>query len=172
MRDVLIELASDISIFVGANNSGKTSATQAIQMFLSGSKDRFSLFDFSSHTWKKFDDLGNMPGEADADPKVPSISLDLWFEVTAADLYLVIPLLPSTAWQGTQVGIRIEFGAQNAVELLQKFRAARLEGQTKVAALEGGAGGYVPWPRSLSDFLQKELQHEFEFRYYVLDRAQ
>jgi predicted ATP-dependent endonuclease of OLD family len=172
MRDVLIELASDISIFVGANNSGKTSATQAIQMFLSGSKDRFSLFDFSSHTWKKLDDLGNLPDEADAEAEIPSISLDLWFEVTAADLYLVIPLLPSTAWQGTQVGLRIEFGAKNALELLQKFRAARLAAQTKVAALEGGAGAYVPWPRSLSDFLQKELQHEFEFRHYVLDRAQ
>ncbi len=171
-RDVLIELASDISIFVGANNSGKTSATQAIQMFFSGSKDRFSLFDFSSHTWKQFDELGNMPEDADPPAEVPSISLDLWFEVTAADLYLVIALLPSTRWQGTQVGLRIELCAKNSVELLQKFRAARGEAGRKVAALERGAGGYVPWPKSLSDFVRKELHHEFEFRYYVLDRAQ
>lgn len=171
MRDVHIELASDISIFVGANNSGKTSATQAIQMFLSGSKGRFSLFDFSSHTWKTFDELGNMPGDADA-VEAPIISLDLWFEVTAADLYLVIPLLPSTAWQGTQVGLRIEFCAKNTAELLRRYRVAHLEAQTKVAALQGGAGDYVPWPKSLTDFLQKELQNEYEFRYYALDRAQ
>lgn len=171
MRDVHIELAQDISIFVGANNSGKTSATQAIQMFLSGSKSQFSLFDFSSHTWKMFDDLGNMPEDLEA-AESPIISLDLWFEVTASDLYLVIPLLPSTAWQGTQVGLRIEFGAKNTVELLQKYRTARLDAQTKVAAMEGGVGDYVPWPKRLSDFLQKELRNEFEFRYYVLDRAQ
>lgn len=140
-------------------------------MFLSGSKSQFSMFDFSSHTWKRFDELGNMP-EGNGTAEVPKISLDLWFEVTADDLYLVMPLLPSTAWQGTQVGIRIEFGAKNSTELLQKYRAAHLGAQTSSAAMEGAAGDYVPWPKSLSDFLQKELPHEFEFRYYVLDRAQ
>ena len=57
MRDVHIELASDISIFVGSNNSGKTSATQAVHAFTSGSKDKFSLYDFSSSCWKDFDKL-------------------------------------------------------------------------------------------------------------------
>jgi predicted ATP-dependent endonuclease of OLD family len=37
--DVYIELASDISIFVGSNNSGKTSATQVLYAFASGSRD-------------------------------------------------------------------------------------------------------------------------------------
>jgi hypothetical protein len=171
LRDVHIELASDISIFVGANNSGKTSATHAIKMFLSGSKDKFSLFDFSSHTWRAFDELGNMPeGQETAD--APVISLDLWFEVTAEDLYLVSPLLTSITWEGTQVGIRIEFGAKSTTELLQKYNTARRDAQLKTEAMEGGAGDYVPWPKSLSDFLQKEMPHEFEFRYYVLDRAQ
>ncbi len=86
LRDVHIELASDISIFVGANNSGKTSATQAIRMFLSGAKTQFSMFDFSSHTWKKFDELGDMP-EGTETGEAPTISLDLWFEVAADDLY-------------------------------------------------------------------------------------
>lgn len=171
LRDVHVELASDISIFVGANNSGKTSATQAIRMFLSGPKSQFSMFDFSSHTWKKFDELGNIP-EGVVGVEAPKISLDLWFEVTADDLYLVMPLLPSTAWQLTQVGIRIEFGAKNTAELLENYRTARLDAQTKVASMESDVGGYVPWPKSLSDFVQRELHREFEFRYYVLDRAQ
>ena len=139
-------------------------------MFLSGSKSQFSMFDFSSHTWKKFDELGSAP-EGVVGVETPKISLDLWFEVTADDLYLVMPLLPSTSWQLTQVGIRIEFGAKNTAELLEKYRAARLDAETKVAAMEGDVGGYVPWPKSLSDFVQKELHREFEFRYYVLDRA-
>lgn len=171
MRDVHIELAPDISIFVGANNSGKTSATHAIQMFLSGSKRKFSLFDFNSYTWKKFDELGNMI-DGEELTEAPTISLDLWFEVTANDLYLVIPLLPSTAWQGSQVGIRIEFGAKNTVEMIKKYRDAFADAQTKVKTIEGDVGDYVPWPKSLSDFLQKELQNEYEFRYFVLDRAQ
>ncbi|MBL9168978.1 MAG: ATP-dependent endonuclease [Verrucomicrobiales bacterium] len=173
MRDVHIELASDISIFVGPNNSGKTSATQAIHTFCAGSKEKLSLYDFSSYCWKEFDRLGNLPeGNAD-DSALPSIGLDLWFEVVATDLVSVIPLLPSTAWEGTQVGIRIEFAARNQADILQRFRSARQEAQAKAAALEQRENEkYVPWPKSFTDFLQKELLNEFEFRYFALDRAQ
>jgi predicted ATP-dependent endonuclease of OLD family len=172
LRDVHVELASDISIFVGANNSGKTSATQAIQMFLSGSKDRFSLFDFSSHTWTTLKELGAAEAAGDAQANIPSITLDLWFEVAAPDLYLVIPILPSSDWQGTQVGVRIEFRARNSSELLQRFRTKRQDAQRRATALGAAAGDYVPWPKTLPDYLERELKHEFEFRYFVLDRAQ
>lgn len=173
LRDVHIELASDISIFVGANNSGKTSATQAIYAFVSGGKDKFSLFDFSSACWKQFDDAGELPDEQIADAVLPAISLDLWFEVSASDLSLVIPLLTSTAWEGTQVGIRIELAARSAAELLTKFRAARGDARAKADALEQRDNEkYVPWPATLSDYLKAELLSEFEFKYYVLDRAQ
>lgn len=172
LRDVHVGLGSDISIFVGANNSGKTSATQAIQMFLSGSKERFTLFDFSSHWWKALNALGEADPANDAEVVIPSISLDLWFEVNARDLYLVIPILPSSDWAGTQVGIRIEFAAANTQGLLQKFREKRQEGLDRVTAQLGGAGSYVPWPKNLTDYLEKELHREFEFKYFVLDRAQ
>lgn len=173
LRDVHIELASDISIFVGSNNSGKTSATQALYAFASGSKDKFSLYDFNSACWKDFDALSNFPESGSEQPELPSINLDLWFEVAVSDLYFVIPLLPSTAWRGTQVGMRIEFAPRNAMELLGKFRTARAEAQTKAAALKQRENEkYVPWPKSLTDYLKNELQNEFEFKYYVLDRAQ
>ncbi len=172
LRDVHVELGSDISIFVGANNSGKTSATQAIQMFLSGSKERFSLFDFSSHTWKTLNALGEADPANDAEAEIPCISLDLWFEVSESDLYLVIPILPSSDRARTQVGIRIEFAATNTQGLLQKFREKRQEGLARVATLPGGAGNYVPWPKNLTDYIEKELHREFEFKYFVLDRAQ
>ncbi len=158
LRDVYIELASDISIFVGSNNSGKTSATQALYAFASGSKAKFSLYDFSSACWKDFDVLGNLPEGGAEQPELPSISLDLWFEVAVSDLYLVMPLLPGIAWQGTQVGIRIEFAPRNCVELLGKFRTARAEAKEKVAALEKRENEkYVPWPKSLTDYLKNEL---------------
>lgn len=172
LRDVHVELGSDISIFVGANNSGKTTATQAIQMFLSGSKERFSLFDFSSHTWKTLNALGEADPANDAQAAIPSISLDLWFEVNERDLYLVIPILPSSDRARTQVGIRIEFAATNTQGLLQDYREKRQEGRARVAALPNGAGNYVPWPKDLTDYLEKELHREFEFKYFVLDRAQ
>ena len=172
LRDIYVELARDISIFVGANNSGKTSATQAVHMFLSGSKDQFSLFDFSSHTWRIIDDIGAAAADADATATIPSIMLDLWFEVAEPDLYLVLPILPSSAWEGKEVGLRIEFGARNAAELLQHYRETKAEAQSQAAGLGASAGTHVPWPKSLTDFLKKQLQQEFEFRYFVLDRGQ
>jgi predicted ATP-dependent endonuclease of OLD family len=172
LRDVHVELARDISIFVGANNSGKTSATQAIQMFLLGRKGQFSLFDFSSHTWALLNDLGNADPAGDAAAVIPTITLDLWFEVAESDLYLVLPILPTSAWEGTEVGIRVEFCARNVLELLQRYRQLKAEALQHAAGLGNGAGSYVPWPKSLTDYLEKELHREFEFRYFVLDRGQ
>lgn len=171
LRDVHVELASDISIFVGANNSGKTSATQAMQMFLSGGKDAFSLYDFSSHIWPLLDEIGEREGEI-AEAEFPTVSLDLWFEIGAEDLYLVIPILPSTAWAGRLVGVRVELAPKSIVELIQRYRAAHDDGRAKAAALVGGSGDYVPWPKSLSAYLLKELRREYELRYFVLDHAQ
>jgi predicted ATP-dependent endonuclease of OLD family len=173
LRDVNIELASDISIFVGSNNSGKTSATQALSAFASGMKNQFSFFDFSSECWRIFDANGCLPEGDDGYSKLPSISLDLWFEVEPSDLLLVIPLLPSIKWQGTQVGLRVEFATINESDLLGKYRAARANAQSKADALQKRENEkYVPWPKSLSDYLKKELQNEFELKYYILDRSQ
>lgn len=172
LRDVHIELDNSISIFVGANNSGKTSATQAIQMFLSGEKQRFSLFDFSSHIWRLINEIGDSDPANDADAALPSITLDLWFEVAEDDLYLVLPALPSSEWQGTEVGIRVEFVVANATETMQRFREARQGAAGQLAALGQEAGNYNPWPKNLVHFLEQELSAEYEFRYFVLDRSQ
>lgn len=121
LKDTRIDLASDISIFVGANNSGKTSAAHALQLFTSASKDRFTLHDFSSECW----DSINAFGEGAAGVELPTISLDIWFRVTPADLHRVVDLLPSLEWQGARVGIRVELAAADAGLLRSSFQAAR-----------------------------------------------
>lgn len=172
LADVYVELGEDISIFVGANNSGKTSATQALDLFFSGRKSNFSLYDLSSHNWKILNDLGDGEAAGDADAVIPAITLDLWFSVAEDDLHLVLPILPSTAWQGKYVGVRIVFGPKDSLGLLTRFREKKSEAAAKLAELQGGAGDYVPWPSKLTDYLEKELDAEFDLRYFVLDRAQ
>lgn len=173
LKDAHIELSDDISIFVGSNNSGKTSATQAIHAFVSGGRDRFSLYDFSSSCWKIFDEAGgiNLAEPVPEDFSLPSIDLDLWFEVAAPDLYLVIPLLPSTAWEGTKVGIRISLTARNPIDLIQNYQEAKTKGTEQTAELPPGSQ-YVPWPRSVTDYLQRELKNQYELRYFILDHTQ
>jgi hypothetical protein len=94
--------------FFDHGSGPESPARQAIHAFVSGSKDKFSLYDFSSACWKDFDEVGNQTEDGAEPRELPSIGLDLWFKVAENDLYLVIPLLPSTAWLGTEVGIRIE----------------------------------------------------------------
>lgn len=173
LKDAHIELADDISIFVGSNNSGKTSATQAIYSFIAGGRDRFSLYDFSSSCWKAFWEAGAI-NLADPIPdgfSLPSIALDLWFEVAASDLYLVIPLLPSTAWKGTKVGIRVSLTARSPIDLIRNYQKAKARGAEQSAGLPPESQ-YVPWPRSMTDYLQRELKSEYELRYFILDRTQ
>lgn len=69
--------------------------------------------------------------------------------------------------------MRIEFAPRNPIELIEKFRAARADAQAKAAALERRENErYAPWPKSLTDYLKNELLNEYEFQYFVLDRAQ
>jgi hypothetical protein len=119
LKDVHVDLERDISIFVGANNSGKTSAANVVQMFAAGAK--FGINDFSTDCWKKFDEIGSAATAPD-DGDIPRLILDLWFAVEAADLYRVIGLLPSLDWSGTLVGIRIEFCAGDGQRMLRNFR--------------------------------------------------
>lgn len=188
LRDVVIELDDEISIFVGANNSGKTSAVQGLYSMLSGDAKKFEIFDFSAALWAEIDAIGKTaPADQDAFKRLPSILLDLWFRVGEDDLAIAMPLLPSTEWDGKCVGIRVAFEPRDASDLVRKFHelqekgnnaAIRLAARNKAARDEGAANAvevvvetseYKPWPESLTKYLTKDLKKEYTFRYYVLD---
>lgn len=170
LEDVKIDLDREISIFVGANNSGKTSVAQAMHFFVGGLRDRIGFHDISACRWRDIDAFE--AGEANA--ALPVLSLDLWFGVDLADLHRVIDLLPNLEWQGTVVGLRIAFAPRNEGETLTRFRERHAQAQVAAANLEAppGAGPYVAPPRTLRDYLEDELQREYEFKYFVLDEAQ
>ena len=164
LRDVCIELEEETSIFVGANNSGKTSATHILQMFLDSSGDKFSIYDFNADCWEKFNSIGTLEQIEDYSTiHFPSISLDLWFHVKEEDLYNAIDLLPSLDWKDTPVGIRLEYAAKSPEELFKNFKAAENE------AHENESPGFHPWPDSIVDYLRKNLKNEYAIGYYVLD---
>ncbi|WP_426170522.1 ATP-dependent nuclease [Pseudoduganella sp. R-34] len=186
LKDARIDLASDISIFVGANNSGKTSAAHALQMFTSSSRSRFALHDFSAECWEEINAFGDGVGGG----ALPTISIDIWFNVKPVDLHRVVDLLPSLEWQGGRVGIRVELAATDAAALRTSFQEARAAArQAKVQPADQapaqadappapalGGDEYDPLPRTLCDFLSDgtvdRLWRDFELRYYVLDIAQ
>lgn len=171
--DVKIDLDREISIFVGANNSGKTSVAQAIHLFLTGARDRVSFHDISANRWPNVEAFSR----GDEGASLPPISIDLWFEVRASDLHRVIDLLPSLDWQGSRVGIRVTFEPINQEETLTRFREKQALAQAAAdaaveLAAEGEADNFVVSPQNLTEFLKDEITREYDFRYFVLDPAQ
>jgi putative ATP-dependent endonuclease of the OLD family len=77
LEDVEIGFESEETVFVGPNNSGKTSATTAFRLFLI-SQD-FKIHDFSVSKVADIDVFG-LKDDADKG-SLPSIGMDLWFSI-------------------------------------------------------------------------------------------
>lgn len=166
LKNVVIDLASDISIFVGSNNSGKTSVGHALELF--AGRGSFSVHDFSSDLWSGIVEYGN--GDALATEKLPVIELDIWFEITKQDVHRVIDLLPSLVWEGTLVGLRVAYTPVDPAATHARYTEAR-EHALKAVKGEDGNPLYDPSPRDLREFLRDHLTEEYELRYFVLDYA-
>ena len=163
LHDVVIDLASDISIFVGANNSGKTSVGHALQLFTG--KGRFNIHDFNAELWT---DIVRFGEGADA-VSLPSLEVDIWFEVTSNDVHRVVDLLPSLSWSGSLVGMRVAFAPSNPEEIRSRFLAVRQLAVDATPKDENGTPKYDPSPRNLWEYLRDSLNDEYELRYFVLD---
>lgn len=166
LRDARIDLDKDISIFVGANNSGKTSAAQAIAMFLGEESESFTIHDFAAETWAAM----NAFGSATPDALLPTISLDLWLAVEEADLYHVVDLLPKATPDIKMVGLRVELASNDPAATLTRYKERR---DTVLAAMQGNGEGADgdPSPMTMREFLSNNLKREFGLKYYALDRA-
>ena len=165
LQDVVIDLASDISIFVGSNNSGKTSVGHALQLFTA--KGRFNIHDFSSALWSDIVAFG----EAEGDASLPTMEADIWFEIGSNDVHRVIDLCPALPGRALWLGCELRM---RQLILLQRVRAmwncahARSMQSLKV---KKGSHSSDPSPRNLREFLSDRLNDEYELRHFVLDPA-
>lgn len=164
LKDVRIDLDPQTTIFVGANNSGKTSATHIFQRFLEPRKSHFQIYDFTADCWLRFDTFDTSSGNPDAD--LPQIVFDLWFEVDHENVHRVVELLPSLNWNEEPVGVRMMYAPRDGDALVANYLEA-----VELANPPSGAelGSYKPWPQSLTDYLTKRLTNEYEIKYYLLD---
>lgn len=165
LKNVVIDLASDISTFVGANNSGKTSVGHALQLFTG--RGRFNIHDFSAELWADIVAFGEGDGEA----SLPTMEIDVWFEIGPNDVHRVIDLLPSLAWEGKLVGMRVAYAPTNPAATHARYVEVRQRVLDAVAKSEDGAPAFDPSPRNLREFLRDRLHDEYELRYFVLDPA-
>ncbi len=161
LKDVSIHLENGTTVFVGANNSGKTSAASILRLLVTGRAKGLTVFDFSASCLESLRNIEE--SEHGQEPPLPAITLDLWFDVTENELHRVVDLLPSLDWNDQPVGIRLQYRPRSASELLSRYRDAK-----SVAALKSDTS-YHPWPSSLQEYLEKKLHAEYELAYFVLE---
>jgi predicted ATP-dependent endonuclease of OLD family len=104
LKSIRIDFASETTLFVGANNSGKTSAIEALGCFLVDGS-RFTTNDFTLSNWTRINNIGadwetqenhqGSPSLSMADWETLLPSLDLWLHVEADEIHYVKDVLPS-----------------------------------------------------------------------------
>jgi predicted ATP-dependent endonuclease of OLD family len=188
LLSVRIDFADQTTLFVGANNSGKTSAMQALRRFLSPRNQTFETHDITLGNWGGINELGQNWLDSRGGATKPDLSLalwapflpalDLWLEVLPKELHLVSKLLPTFDWNGGLLGVRLRLEPRDTELLLKEFVEAigSAEALMKaVAEKEGGSGTpqkLTLWPINMMDFLSRKLNSHFRVRAYCLDPKQ
>jgi len=175
-----VEIAQQETIFVGANNSGKTSAMDALTFFLDkdGLKD-FATTDFTLSNWLCLDRLGKQWVDA-ADDEEPDIavdawlpwlpSIDVWLRADEEDLHRVVHLLPTLDWTPKELlGVRLVLAPKKMEQLYKDFRSAYKSARDAKSASTNAESPLSLWPNSMRDFLDKQLRSQFEVQSYILD---
>ena len=179
LKSCRVEIASQETILVGANNSGKTSAMDSMILFLKKSRRKdIATTDFTLSNWIDINHIGVEWVKADDDNK-PDLGLeqwlqylpciDIWLDANDADIHHVIHLLPTLDWTPNQkLGVRLIFAPKDIEKLYKEYREAYQSARdTEPTTLLKDKRKLSLWPESMRDFLDKELH--FEVKAYILD---
>lgn len=181
LKNCHIDFGERETVFVGANNSGKTSAISAIVWFLKNN-EKFTLKEFTITNWAQINELGDHWLEKDPvdgqwlDPHqwdAISPSLDVWINVADGEQFRVNHLIPSlSTWDGEKVGVRCQYEPIEVKKLYADYKLAK----EKVIALQATkewekASSPELFPKNLCDFLGKgtNLRDYFDVKYYIID---
>ncbi len=159
LKKVVIDLQNDTTLFVGSNNSGKTTAMNAISLFLIHDK-KFSIYDFSICNHKIINELF----DKDEPPTTEQLNnifptFDLWFDVKEEDIHYVGNLIPTLDWQGGALGVRLRYEINDIGKLFMDYKDAKNRIKNKDNL----------YPMNIMDYLSKNLSNYFNINYYLLN---
>lgn len=178
LRSTRIDLDGEQTLFVGANNSGKTSAMLALRYFLID-QDAFSCRDISVGSWEALIQLGKKwetqpaeekPIEDDFTTLLPA--MDVWLDVRDQEIHHVSHLIPSLDWDGGSLGVRMRLQPKSIEKLRAEFlaeRKAAITTSSKASEKKPDGGGLSVWPDNMFQFLEKRLRAHFTVESYLLD---
>ena len=183
LKNCHIDFGEKETVFVGANNSGKTSAISAIVWFLKNN-EKFTLKEFTATNWALIDELGDKWLAKDPvdetllnphnwDDIAPS--MDIWISIADGEQYRVNHLIPSlSTWDGKKVGVRGQYVPKDVIALYSAYKDAKGKAQSLQATEEWEkASSPNLFPINLCDFLGKgsNLRDYFDVKYYIINPA-
>ena len=194
LLSIRVDRAATTTLFVGANNSGKTSAMLALRRFLSPRRCPFEMHDFTLCHWPTVIDIGKSWVEARDQEEVVDLvidpwlsvlpALDFWLHVEPGEMHHVRDLIPTLDWEGGSLGVRLRYEPKDLKLLYKDFMRALSDAEAMRAAAIAAVAAEHPdadpppappkltiWPESLVDFLSKRLSAYFTVQAYSLDPA-
>lgn len=184
LRACRVEIADQETVLVGANNSGKTSAMDALILFLKKNRRKdFATTDFTLSNWSSIDTLGAQWAAANDEEKEPDLTLDSWLPLLPAidiwlkadekDIHRVVHLLPTLDWTPEELlGVRLVLAPKKMDQLYKDFRSAHKSARNAESTSSKKESPLTLWPQSMRGFLDRELHKHFEVKSYILDPAQ
>ena len=179
LKSCRIDFSDKETLFVGANNSGKTSAMDALILFLKD-KLRFTCRDFTLSNWAKINKIGETWTSSNEE-EIPNISirdweeylpsLDVWIKVETNEIHHVSHIIPTLNWIGGILGVRFRLEPKNLTENYSEYRDAFFKAQNtrhKVSD-DGHESSLKLWPCDMWDFLERRLLQNFTIRGYILN---
>ena len=179
---VRIDFATEKTVFVGANNSGKTSAMTVLRRFLVDARG-FSINDLSLSHWQKLNTEGakwEAAFEANLPIPDPIFSqylpqLDVWLTVGKGEMHYVQKLLPTLDWNSGPLGVRLRYEPTDQAIFQQEFLNMRANAKAIMLAANALATPNDPvpkvelWPFNLMDYLDRKMRSMFKVKAYLLD---
>jgi predicted ATP-dependent endonuclease of OLD family len=193
---VRIDLSDKTTLFVGANNSGKTSAITALRYFLI-QQNPFSVYDIPLAMGTRINKLGETfeKSENDVDRNewnqlLPS--LDVWLKISEGEIQHVANLIPTLDWNPDEgIGVRLQLEPKEPDEFVQAYLQAKKaacdtlkvqlpkkdgggspseeDAKSLVSGEDGACRKFALWPENLMDFLKKRMTGLLTVNAYLLD---
>lgn len=180
LLSIRVDFSTTTTLFVGANNSGKTSAMLAMRKFLSPRGRSFETHDITLCHWPEINKIGQGWLEARSSESPDNLdlqiwadllpSLDLWLHVENDEFHHVRDLIPTLDWEGGLLGVRLRLEPKNLEVFRQDFLNATADAEALQAAGKSDPQfNLTVWPSNLIDFLDRRLSQHFTVCAYPLD---
>jgi predicted ATP-dependent endonuclease of OLD family len=172
LKSCKIDFSEKETIFVGANNSGKTTAMDALMAFLK--TKNFRTQDFTLSNWKELNEISEKWTNDEVKEEDKSIklieellpTLDLWIHVENSELHYVSHIIPSLDWNGGILGLRLRYEPKDMNELIKEFSSTYKKSNQ---LLKEKKKEFKLWPKHFWDFCERKINTFFSLKTYLLD---